>query len=111
MAAAKAQSNYISFQTKLGEPSYNSESSANHQTSSNISREKLTPRPTTLAVDAPSNKLPQKLPRHEPTVAAETFPTPMEEPRKVIKAWYLGSLQVGTAAYFYTDFCYAESLN
>jgi len=54
-------------------------------------REKLAPRPTTLAVDAPSNKLSQKLPRPE---ATETFPTPMEEPRKVIKAWYLGSLQV-----------------
>ena len=27
---------------------------------------------------------------------SETFPTPMEEPRKVIKAWYLGCLQVNT---------------
>ena len=28
------------------------------------------------------------------TQISETFPTPMEEPRKVIKAWYLGCLQV-----------------
>ena len=41
---------------------------------------------------------PGKLPRgegsKEAAAAAETFPTPMEEPRKVIKAWYLGSQQV-----------------
>jgi amyloid beta (A4) precursor protein-binding family B protein 2 (Fe65-like) len=39
-----------------------------------------------------------KLPRPEavPEAAQETFPTPMEEPRKVMKAWYLGSLQVGS---------------
>ena len=50
-------------------------------------------RPTSLAVDLPSHgKVSHKLSR--PAPLTETFPTPMEEPRKVIKAWYLGSLQV-----------------
>ena len=31
---------------------------------------------------------------YTPAETVETFPTPMEEPRKVCKAWYLGSLQV-----------------
>jgi len=44
-------------------------------------------RPTSLAVDTGTKKL-----LRPETV--ETFPTPMEEPRKVCKAWYLGSLQV-----------------
>ena len=25
---------------------------------------------------------------------SETFPTPMEEPRKVVQAWYLGNMEV-----------------
>jgi len=55
-------------------------------------RERNASRPTSLAVDNP--KLPGKLPRGGAEASSETFPTPMEEPRKVIKAWYLGSLQV-----------------
>ena len=47
-----------------------------------------TSRPTSLAVDTG-----KKLLRPE---TVETFPTPMEEPRKICKAWYLGSLQVIT---------------
>ena len=35
-----------------------------------------------------------KLPRPEAAAPVETFPTPIEEPRKVMKVWYLGSLQV-----------------
>ena len=58
-------------------------------------------RPTSLNVE---QKLSGKLTRASSSnVAAgaaaglsETFPTPMEEPRKVIKAWYLGCLQVNT---------------
>lgn len=49
-------------------------------------RDKFLSRPTTLAVDESNKKL--------GTNAPETFPTPMEEPRKVVKAWYLGSIQV-----------------
>ena len=45
-------------------------------------------RPTSLAVEQPNAK--KSLTHPGP----ETFPTPMEEPRKVVKAWYLGSLQV-----------------
>merc|ERR1719209_2919799 len=55
-------------------------------------KERNASRPTSLAVENP--KLPGKLPRGEASGPTETFPTPMEEPRKVIKAWYLGSLQV-----------------
>lgn len=46
-------------------------------------------RPTSLAVDQKTAS--GKLARG---AEQETFPTPMEEPRKVIKSWYLGSLQV-----------------
>ncbi|XP_023345968.1 protein Fe65 homolog [Eurytemora carolleeae] len=49
-------------------------------------RDRTAPRPTSLAVESG-----KKLARPEPQ---ETFPTPMEEPRKILKAWYLGSLQV-----------------
>jgi len=48
-------------------------------------RDRTAPRPTSLAVEG-GRKL---VGGH-----AETFPTPMEEPRKILKAWYLGSLQV-----------------
>ena len=41
-----------------------------------------------------AGKLPRGEGSREAAAAAETFPTPMEEPRKVIKAWYLGSQQV-----------------
>ena len=41
-----------------------------------------------------AGKLPRGEGSKEAAAAAETFPTPMEEPRKVIKAWYLGSQQV-----------------
>merc|ERR1712012_509656 len=60
-------------------------------------RERNASRPTSLAVEnpkLPSGKLPRGEGSKEATAAAETFPTPMEEPRKVIKAWYLGSQQV-----------------
>lgn len=58
-------------------------------------RDRTAHRPTSLAV-ADSGRLAGRL---APRAAAagdqpETFPTPMEEPRKVLKAWYLGSLQV-----------------
>ena len=58
-------------------------------------RERQGSRPTSLAVELPSNgKISHKLSR--PAPLTETFPTPMEEPRKVIKAWYLGNLLVDT---------------
>ena len=55
----------------------------------NLFRERTAPRPTSLAVEGQPGG--RKLNRPEPQ---ETFPTPMEEPRKIVKAWYLGSLQV-----------------
>ena len=55
-------------------------------------RDRTAPRPTSLAVESG-----KKLARPEPQ---ETFPTPMEEPRKILKAWYLGSLQVDLAFKF-----------
>jgi len=59
-------------------------------------RERTAPRPTSLAVEGSQQGGGQggparRLNRPEPH---ETFPTPMEEPRKIVKAWYLGSLQV-----------------
>jgi len=52
-------------------------------------------RPTSLNVEAKLNKLARPGSSSGQTIS-ETFPTPMEEPRKVIKAWYLGCLQVDT---------------
>ena len=59
-------------------------------------RDKLAARPTSLAVDHKMSA--GKLPRPSSNTAglSETFPTPMEEPRKVIKAWYLGCMQVNS---------------
>ena len=50
-------------------------------------RERMSNRPTSLAVEgsAPSKRI---------IHSVESFPTPMEEPRKMMKAWYLGNLQV-----------------
>ena len=54
-------------------------------------RDRQTSRPTSLGVEtAGQAKLAHKLSRP----VTETFPTPMEEPRKVIKASYLGTIQV-----------------
>ena len=54
-------------------------------------RDRQNSRPTSLGVEmSGQGKLAQKLSRP----VTETFPTPMEEPRKVIKASYLGTLQV-----------------
>ena len=50
-------------------------------------------RPTSLNVEAKLNKLARPTSSSGQTIS-ETFPTPMEEPRKVIKAWYLGCQQV-----------------
>jgi hypothetical protein len=66
-------------------------------------RDRAAHRPTSLAV-ADSSRLAGRLaPRAAAAVAdqPETFPTPMEEPRKVMKAWYLGSLQVRLNDYFF----------
>jgi len=50
-------------------------------------KERMSNRPTSLAVEgsAPSKRI---------IHSVESFPTPMEEPRKMMKAWYLGNLQV-----------------
>ena len=54
-------------------------------------RDRQSSRPTSLGVEtAGQAKLAHKLSRP----VTETFPTPMEEPRKVIKASYLGTIQV-----------------
>jgi len=50
-------------------------------------RERATSRPTSLAVQETSRRM-----LRPDTI--ESFPTPMEEPRKMMKAWYLGNLQV-----------------
>ena len=50
-------------------------------------------RPTSLGVET-RVKLPRPNSIHTGASLSETFPTPMEEPRKVINAWYLGTMQV-----------------
>ena len=62
-------------------------------------RERMTAaRPTSLSVDQRlSSKLTRPNSIHAGAAMAglsETFPTPMEEPRKVINAWYLGCMEV-----------------
>ena len=55
-----------------------------------------------------AGKLPRGEGSKEAAAAAETFPTPMEEPRKVIKAWYLGSQQVNAIInrYYHNHYCH-----
>ena len=62
-------------------------------------REKLAARPTSLAVETggQQGRLGLKLARPD----TETqFPTPLEEPRKEMQAWYLGCLQVKKSNFF-----------
>ena len=59
-------------------------------------------RPTSLNVEAKLSKLARPSSSSGQTIS-ETFPTPMEEPRKVIKAWYLGCLQVRRNCLFFIN--------
>ena len=59
-------------------------------------------RPTSLNVEAKLSKLARPTSSSGQTIS-ETFPTPMEEPRKVIKAWYLGCLQVRLNCLFFIN--------
>ena len=67
--------------------------------SSSDRRERHAARPTSLAVDhrVSSAKLSRPASNNTSAGLSETFPTPMEEPRKVINAWYLGTKQVDHA--------------
>jgi amyloid beta (A4) precursor protein-binding family B protein 2 (Fe65-like) len=51
-------------------------------------KERVNCRPTSLAVEG-SGSTGKRI-----VHAVESFPTPMEEPRKTMKAWYLGNIQV-----------------
>uniref|UniRef100_A0A1B6MC25 PID domain-containing protein n=2 Tax=Graphocephala atropunctata TaxID=36148 RepID=A0A1B6MC25_9HEMI len=56
------------------------------------SRAGLATRPTNLPVEH------RRFHRNGQTLVTQSFPTPMEEPKKVLRADYLGSLQVSRAA-------------